>query len=386
MLDGTAICLSMLFLFSLIRFVRKPGVGWWLVLTASVCLAAVVKAITVAIFLVTAAVWLMQRLWWARLAWRRHPAARQKLRRRLLSWTVSGGLTVACLLTAVSSWKDFADGVNLASPYTAFHSSTRLGEWIFGTLQQRLNPVNWLLLAGRWLCLAFPVVLAALPVIPLLRWSEFPKSVVCLGAGAWSGLLITVLIFFNLFVRHDYYLWSAVPLLSIVAAFGARWMWEQNRLSRRLTCPQAAVWLGSVLLGLVPYGYWSFRFDYEDPICKLGRLIAEVTPEDEYVVIADFDWHTSVLYYARRRGFMIDPESAEADPPWEQFRELPYRTVVVRQLHPELLANWQRQQLVGHANGFNVYRVSEPVPISKLARSAQNQSAKTQSPSLADDQ
>ena len=366
MLDGTAILLSLCFLSSFVRLLRRVTPGWWILGTVCACTAAVVKSITLAVFLVAASALLIQRITRLLELRRRHPRLNSAINRQLAFLAAACVASVLCLAISVQSWKAFADSINLASPYTSFHASTELGSWLFGTWQQRLDPANWVLLGWRMATLAFPLAIIAFPLWPLLRPACVNRRVRALVRGSWLGLLLSVLVFFNLFVRHDYYLWAAVPLLSIAAAYGARCWWQRLAATSGVQVPSiaagsAAILVGSFLFGAIPYVYWTVRFDQNDPLCRLGRLIAAETPHDEYVIVADFGWHTSILYYSGRRGFMVDPAQSQAEPPWRQFAEQPYRTIVVRDPHPELFARWGECRKVGSEAGFDVYRVSRPV-------------------------
>ena len=70
--------------------------------------------------------------------------SRTRLPRR--AWTAA---LVVVPLAAAYLWTRHADEIKAASPPTAFLTSSRLQEWNFGTLDQRLDPDAWLVVLKR---------------------------------------------------------------------------------------------------------------------------------------------------------------------------------------------------------------------------------------------
>lgn len=362
MIESTAVLLMLLVLLNLMRYYRTRSYFSWLVAVVCGCLLMMVKVIYAAVICVPVALLLWQQ--W-RIIWPRFGTSSSSttVKRRTAELAVGSSVLVGLMLAAALVWKRHADAVNLASPYTAFHAAENLRTWIFGTFAQRFDIHSWVVLTGRIPAIVLPGILTAFPLWAWWRThrGHEPSRARALIRGAWLGPLFAILIFYPLFVRHDYYLFAAAPLLSFAAAVGAQAWWRQLQPEARLSRLAATLLLGSYILGACYYQYWTVRFDDDYVLCRVGRMVREVTPESEYVIVADFDWHTAILHYAQRRGFMLATEQFEAEPPWDEFVTEPYRTIVVKHEHPELFRLWSRRRLVGQVAEFKIYRVSSTV-------------------------
>ncbi len=285
------------------------------------------------------------------------------LRRALRSGPVPGRLRAAAGTLALAAvplaagvvWTRWTDRIKAAQPATAWLTSERLWTWNFGTLAQRghwepwgeiLGRIGWTLLPGA-LVLAVPLALAS------LRHKGGEGR--ALVPGALVGVMVPILVFFNLYAVHDYYLIAAAPFLAILGGagvlHGASLLEASGR--RRWIGPA----LGLLVLSTIPawwYAQEAYAVNSEVPIARLGRLLQRTTRPDQWVVVQGDQWNSRILYSARRRGFMH----------WEGHTDLTplagrpeFGALACKECTPALLALFPRRQLVGREAEFDVYRL-----------------------------
>lgn len=240
-------------------------------------------------------------------------------RRALLGLIVGPGLG----LIAGVAWSRYADAVKATNPVAYVWKSSELTTWNFGTLDQRADPTMWStlyyriadLMAGPF-CVG--LILGALAVI--VARSHAQRA---LGAGWLAVAASGPLVFFNLYVVHEYYLAAIYPAVVVVTALGITWLARViARATRRGTLTSyslAAAAAGLIFFLTVTTSYGSLRyFDlrYLNLMPEQATVIAENTEEDDLVVMIGCGMDPSFLFLADRRGMQIaQPE--EVDPVWE---------------------------------------------------------------------
>src|SRR5262245_11992600 len=220
-------------------------------------------------------------------------------------WVVAVTPLVAGLV-----WTRHADAIKEASPATRWMTTSQLADWNFGTLQQRLEGANWALVGDRIEALLVGRYLWAGLIIVALVFAK--------RRAFWIGMALTVVlpvvVFFNLFVVHDYYLIALTPGIAALLGLSAGLIWRVG--GDRL--PAALVILGLAALWLAPLyvttrGYWR-DVAFNPP--KTGRemvtaaLIRRDVPPNDPLVLQGLGWDPTTLYYAHRRGLMLDPRIA----------------------------------------------------------------------------
>jgi 4-amino-4-deoxy-L-arabinose transferase-like glycosyltransferase len=195
------------------------------------------------------------------------------------------------------AWTAFADSIKAASPATSFLTSRSLLEWNFGTLTQRLDPAMYVD-AGRWLAGVGLVVLLA----PLLVRRN--------RLYAWSAatLVSGPLVFFNLYVEHDYYWMAVLPAAAIlIGGVVTRFVREPSPpIKRRRLILAGLLFVVSFLV----YDRWALMFGAHDEAHVLERAaqVRSATAAGTLVAISDTTWSPAILYYADRYGYMEYPD------------------------------------------------------------------------------
>lgn len=288
---------------------------WWAVIALVAGLVGMlVKPTTTAFWVLPILGWTIGRAQWT--GWGDWLRGVWAWFRRTARPTLLAVLIVPFLVALV--WTAHADAIKARSPATAAFTEEGLRSWNFGTLEQRLSFDNWLTLFDR----AENLIIG---LGPLLWVGLFALALaVSRPRWFWVGIVLTgvlpVVVFFNLYVVHDYYLAAVTPAAAMLLGAGAGWLHERWHGAR---FGHTAAIGGVVLLGIVwlasnllpTRSYWRTAYldiDRSHPVLAGGRVteseireVREVTGPDDRIVVAGIDWSPGLLYYADRRGLML---------------------------------------------------------------------------------
>lgn len=272
--------------------------------------AALLGVVAMLVKLTTGLFWVLPIAGWI-LSDDRGGGLRERVRRALhpgLAGIVGPGLVAGLL------WTRHADAVKGGTSTTVWLTSSHLTEWNFGTVAQRSLAQHWItvfdrmeqLLVGRYVCIA--LVVAAL-VLTTRRW--FWLSIV-------ATALAPILVFFNLYVVHDYYLAAVSPAIAMLLGAGVGDLADRIR-SRSFVVPTAlglvALWLVVSLSTTTPYWRAGYKqVDLRKEGNPLPFEIADNSRPTDRVVAVGLDWDPTVFYQADRRGTMLVDEAKTGYP------------------------------------------------------------------------
>jgi hypothetical protein len=187
------------------------------------------------------------------------------------------------------------------------------GAWFYGTLEQRLDPKTWHLLAWRvWREIAGPIgvmlVALALATTPAAARRFGTRPVLVLWA--WGlGALAYVLVFYNLNVIHSYY---QLPLVAVVAMFVALGLATFRREWSDLVPWVSSFAVAGALALLTVHSLVLARGRYyqaDEPRTQAAAIIRSQTAPNALVVTAiSHDDRTDdprLLYRASRYGWSM---------------------------------------------------------------------------------
>lgn len=263
---------------------------------------------------------------------------------------------------AGEGWIVWTDSIKGANPATVSLTTRALSTWVFGTISERLTPAIWLALGERVTLWLLPGAMAALPLAALtcLRRSG-PERTILLCA--ISGTLVPVLVFFNLYAVHEYYLIAITPGLAVLGAMGLLEVSTWRLPAKGIALPLlVAILLWSGRAGLA-YVEPTLAVTHDVPLAVLGRIVRANTAPDQWIMVQGDDWSARIPYVSRRRAFMIRP-------PYDDPRTIATRpefgALVCRgrwpigdggDCPPDVLGLFPRRRWVGHASVWDVYRV-----------------------------
>jgi hypothetical protein len=301
-------------LYAAIRWLDERRRRWFAVALVAGVLAMMVKITTGVFYLVPL------------LAYRRDG-------RPLLLRDASLLILMTVSVAAGLGWTSYMDALKAASPATAFQTSSNMVGFNFGAIEMRwdldvLLPIAAALfigLTGAGIALWVPAAVARmrrLPQGPLL-------AALCASTLVGAPIVLT-----PLYSTQNYYPAAISPAAAALVGIGAAWAWEHARtlLGRLVLAGGIALWVGTVALTI---DYWGAS--YQPVVDRDGSLAAAAyvrdrTGPDDWVVIGGRNYDPTVLYYARRRGYMLDPRrgiddlaTLRADPRYTLFVDCPYQ-------------------------------------------------------------
>jgi hypothetical protein len=334
MIEYAAVTFALAYVYAVLCWLGHERDRWWVVPVAIVvgCLGALVKITTMAIAVPPLAAFLWDRFR------SREPNERGGA---LVGWVVCVALMLDIPVAVGQIWVIHTDHVKAASPVTAWLTSDALREWNFGTLGQRLTVESWAEIAKRIGTVVLPYGAALLPLVAFAFWRRQSRAERLLLASMLVAAIFPVVLFFNLYAIHDYYLCAVTPCLAVLAGFGLHACF--TLLPYRLaTVAVTTVVLVASAWAARDYVVPAFvANNYDAEVCQFGQMLQAITPADRHIIVADTGgWNPMYLYYARRKGLMyhvqhgvtaLDPDAVI---PREFLQAGDYATLVCRQPHP----------------------------------------------------
>jgi hypothetical protein len=223
---------------------------------------------------------------------------------------------VGCMIIAPIvigyAYAKFGDRIKEASYFTSWLSSRDpySRQWNYGTSAQRLSLLKWEIILDRMQGVIAPY-LGFLLVVGVV---VVPFRIRKLSREAWLNRLFgfvvalspiaIVLLFFNLYWIHTYYLIACSPILALAAAVGVATLlgWIRTQFLK-------------VVAGLVLIGIWlhttgpiiadMFRAPRPDPRIAFLQAAGAVIPKnDPVIVVSGQEWSAFAPYYLKHRAFM----------------------------------------------------------------------------------
>ncbi|MCP4110679.1 MAG: hypothetical protein GY749_35005 [Desulfobacteraceae bacterium] len=275
--------------------------------------------------------------------------------------------TLCCVFVPVIIgylWVIYTDQIKTASAYTTRFTSENLKQWNFGTWEQRMQFSHWWTITYRIISQIVPYIFFLFPVGVFFGFRKYSEDGRILFLTALAGVFLPIAVFFNLYWVHDYYLIAVSPLLAIVAGMGVHYMCFCCIPKRHLYLAVIAIFCAASLYK----GSWLVRSNLSDHephiFYKQGKAIQKCTEPNERVAAESYYWNPAVLYYAKRKGFMIDQP---LDKQTCQFlKDSDFSIVACYKEHPLLFSVWKYRQLLETVGEFKIYRVSDNLPNGKM--------------------
>jgi 4-amino-4-deoxy-L-arabinose transferase-like glycosyltransferase len=346
-IEFTAVAFGLGYLYALLRWIDRPAhVGWVVVSAACGALVAVTKVTTWVAYAPLAGIFGVACL-------RGLPTG--AIARRLPALVI---MAVVPLVAGVA-WVRYSDAVKAASPFTAWLTSEALSDWNYGTLNQRLSWKGWYYAFETYWQEALPYALVLLPFVAIYSIRRFTTDARMLLAGSAAGALLPMLIFFNLYLHHDYYESAIMPVLAILGGAGlvlvVRWAQDSRRKLATV-----------VFVGLASYGaglpYLVTAYMYNDSYVRMGRKMELATPPDKCVFFASNSWSSAPLYYANRRGCLIHWVDGVD---WRQLPLEQFGTLGTTVRAHRVTGWYGKAELVDTEDGGFIYRLEDPLPYPK---------------------
>jgi hypothetical protein len=334
--DFLSVTLALSYLYWIYKWLVFPRNYLFFVLAVlSGCLGAVVKITTMPIVMVPAILMTLNGMQGWGISFRESfPLEKMmnQVKSHKLSLFLLAGIVVLPLVSAIL-WVKFEDGIKQANIYTAWFTSTNSSDWWFGTLSQKLSYSEWI---GKFTNIQNYFLFGAILIFPILGivcLNKLPLKSRCVFGSALTGALLTIFIFFNLYF-HEYYYIAVAAFISVLIGFGIYWLYKYIL--------QKNIWWhvisGIVLLFIIMNGYEKFAFilstvknevNYTASVfIPLAKKVAEITPENEYIISIQDDWYPEMMLFSQRKGLIIAAKEGNKYT-CESITKYKYTTIVV---------------------------------------------------------
>ncbi len=259
-------------------------------------------------------------------------------------------------------WVVHSDAVKTVSGQE-WLTSRELKDWNYGTIAQKLSPTNWGVIGGRIAVHILPWtnVFFLISIIFTSKWLRPVEREISIisGIAAFS----TVLIFFNLYYIHEYYMMAIIPFISIVVGVNIKHIFSSLYKKRHISLIVFLVVISGVSYLKTP-DYFDIIKDksilsYENSaIVQLGQYVKTITKYNENIIITDYDWSSEILYYCERKGLMLRSDKA-IDTAEKKNNNFKIIMTKYPNNYPLLLSSFQDITYIKDVSGFSVYAIND---------------------------
>jgi hypothetical protein len=305
--DPLAIGLSLLALYAFLRLERSRGrerLGWLAILIAASVPSSLIKnPVYFPVFIAVA----------LHTVWRRF----EPMRRSELS---AYAAAVGGAVLGFKMWSNRVNGID------SFFAGEELREY-FGPLADRFDPESWHRIAGVLDHDAANSLTLGLAVLGAAFWAlRSRRAAKPLYLGLIAGWTLTLLVFFNRFTWHNYYLLGAEFPLALFGAHALGRAQVLSRLHRRRSRSRRRVALAGALAAVAFYTVLSsiamtksLAATPTEWIRERGDFVRASTEPGDFVLYViesdDFrDWNPVFLYFAKRTGHNVTTRRIERHP------------------------------------------------------------------------
>lgn len=226
------------------------------------------------------------------------------------SWRrIATGIVASPMLGMVIAvlWTRYADAVKSRHPLTEIMMSKHSTPWNFGTISQRLDPHAYV---------AAPLRIATEIAGPLglgLIFAVFgifaaPTKISRLRSAGWLGtVVVAILVFFNLYYVHSYYLIAVFPAMVAGIGIGIATLARRIRFNTKAAAAAATVFVVVGSARSNDIAQWAVSPPRD---AAADRIDAATLPSD-LIVLVGCDWNPQTLFFADRRGLMLPYEGSQ---------------------------------------------------------------------------
>lgn len=270
-------------------------------------------------------------------------------------------LTLIAILPVLSVglWTIFTDSIKQSNIFTVWLTSAKLTSWNYGTLDQKISFTNW----WNWLkkidnYFFLDGILLLFPLLGIVFLYRMPLRSRCFFGAALTSVLLTIFVFFNLYL-HEYYYIAISAYMSVLIGFGIYYFIKFLLLQKTWWIVFSGIFLFFLLIrGLEQYRAFQAEVIAEVNYVKtafipLAKKVAKVTPENEYIISIQSDWYPDFIFYAQRKGLIISPREYDKYS-CELINKYDYSTIVVVDSPPDT------PELLGIFNCFKSVELIEP--------------------------
>ena len=267
-------------------------------------------------------------------------------KRSVVRWGMLAGVGVFAVLV-FKLWSHHTDAVVANAEFPLVDLRVSAGEdggkfmrdWLFGDMQYRLNPANWI--KGGWRVMNSQF--GSFALLGFLAWGLF-RSKNRLGQFWLLAGFLTTLVFTHLVLHHSHYYLMISPAVALLCGVAA------ERLEQKLGCVgserNASAWIvigGSLVLLLLStlQGLIGMKLSLDgDPYPgRMASVIRSQTQPGDKLLIQGGGWGGHLLFLSDRKGLSIwTTEFLEKPENLTRIKELGFTKLVMVSSSPMLAA------------------------------------------------
>ncbi len=292
LMESMAVMCCAWFLLGFVRTMDERRWSWLALTIIAGTLAALIKSLTFAVWLVPAAgygAWMLGRDWRRGQGWR--PALRTVL------WGAAG---VAVALGALRWWILLTDPIKAAHHSAWIFTSKNLSQGGLLEIAGKVSRQTWGIWLERWQEAIMPPwliglsVLTGVALLRAVRWRVLGLSAV---------FMLAQFMFPFAYAYQDYYYYACTVFLLAALGLGLHGV-----LDSRL--PRWCVWLIIALpfvaqLHTYWHGYRPAQIVKSSGGFPFTAAIRDLTPKKSVIIVAGSDWAAMIPFYAQRKALMI---------------------------------------------------------------------------------
>jgi hypothetical protein len=215
------------------------------------------------------------------------------------------GLTVFLIpVIAIKVWTDFADHLKSLNEYAySFTSSTNLGSWNFGTMEQKTSFDTW---KNIFQMSQVSNSIYYFSIIGLSLWAVYSKFKYYKPILACLFLYISApLIFTNLHFIHDYYTFSNSIFLCGAVGFISLSLMENNFAGFKISGVLFSIAVLYFFVGRYKEGYYKVQTSHPNYVINTCNLVKQNTNPDDVIMVYGNDWGSEYAYYSERKTIAL---------------------------------------------------------------------------------
>jgi len=295
--DILATFTSYLSFYLLLRYERER---WWGFFYTALVLGVASTLIKLSIYSLFAVAYAWNLIW----------AARWRVLRRVDA--ILFGLVIAAAVAAFVLERSYFNYGQI-SEAANYNESFRLS-WYLGPVAERFELEPWRDIGERFMLeYLFPpfMPLALMGLWRVVRqFVKKPRDPQRTLLGLVVGSFVMIVIFFNVFFRHDYYALPLLPIYCALASVGLLNFYALIGSPFAANARAFAFMAVAAIFGSIYYAYSLQSLNYRGNrmSIEIGKSLQELVPADGYVLyLTDEDVsNPEYLYYARRRGVLAN--------------------------------------------------------------------------------
>jgi len=196
-------------------------------------------------------------------------------------------------------WTNFADNIKTSNLLSAECCvSTKMHEWNFGTISQKLSPQTWTIIFSNiknYIISPYWLILFLFSILFIKKKRLFILIYL-------SAFLLGPIVYTNLYKVHDYYFYANTIYLLLAIGIMFTNLLEKSKLK--------VVTKALILPIFLFFSFFLYSKSYllyqinNNKYPEIGEIINKITKQNDVILIYGFNWSPELAYYSKRKAIM----------------------------------------------------------------------------------